>query len=379
MKLLFLGDYCLGNEDQEPVLSPSLERLFQESDLICVNFEGPIGNTDTPPAPKTGPAIRQSSSAAKLCEKWGITHYSLANNHIFDFGSAGLHSTLKTLGPSKCLGAGPDFDRAYQPLLYESNGLKIAMLSYSEAQFGVLQDDIAQTGAGYAWADHPRARESIKSAREVADWVIVQVHAGLEMEQLPLPEWRQRYREMIDLGADLIVGHHPHVIQGSERYKDRDIHYSLGNFYMDTMLRQADPGSGAALVVDLDSNSISSRLVPLATSLSEISIEETGASMAHYNKLCETLDNPAEYYAAIDKICLQSWETIYSRYYRSALTGMGLNPNVKNAAILIAQIFARVLLQRRAPPENELMLLHNIRIESHRWAVERAMRLKSGQ
>ena len=375
---MFLGDYC-NSEQAIPKLAPAVRDLFQSVDLVCVNFEVPIVSLDQIPIPKAGPAIGQPVSSLQTCREWGVTHFSLANNHIMDYGRDGLVSTLNHLQDMTCFGAGLNFHQAYQPCWVEAPGMRIALLSFAEAQFGVLQDEHFGDQAGYAWIEHPLARKAVREAREKADWLIVQVHAGLEMVDLPLPEWRQRYREMIDIGADLVVGHHPHVIQGSECYKGKMIYYSLGNFYMDVMLQQADSGSGAALIVTLGDDGLKTEFIPLKTSLLEVGFDETGNGSTKYQQLCEKLSDNDRYYAEIQHVCNEFWEQVYSGYYESALFGLGTRPRYKSAYQLLRRLGGRLLRGHMDSRANELMLIHNIRIETHRWVVERALRDSSGR
>ena len=80
--------------------------------------------------------------------------------------------------------------------------------------------------------------------------LIVQVHAGVELLDVPIPEWRAKYRQLIDLGADVVIAHHPHVMQGIEEYKGKLICYSLGNFYFDYPSNHPQWNTGAMLTLD---------------------------------------------------------------------------------------------------------------------------------
>jgi len=376
-KLVFLGDYCDTNPS-DVVLQPTLQDVFSTARLVCINLEAPIINNDHCSSPKAGPEIGQSKSVLERCRQWGVTHFALANNHIMDYGADGLRSTLEQLKGEPFFGAGLQFDQAYQPCYVETGGKRIALLAFAEAQFGVLQDDATAGQAGYAWVDHPQARQAVRDARTVCNHVIVQVHAGLEMVGLPLPEWRLRYRELIDLGADLVIGHHPHVIQGSECYKGKMIYYSLGNFYMDVMLRQADSGSGAALVVTVTDDGLETEFIPLASSLTNVGIDQSGSGTATYQQLCAKLSNAVDYYAEIQSVCDEFWEQVYSGYYESALFGLGTRPCCKSVYKLLRRLAGRVLHGQGVYRASELLLIHNIRIETHRWVVERALKKSSG-
>ncbi len=361
-----------------PTLGSSLSELVSIADIVSINFEAPIINPGQRSSPKAGPAIAQPVMAIEICKQWGVTHYALANNHIMDYGADGLSSTLNHIGEASYFGAGLSFEQAYQPCISELGGKRIAFLAFAEAQFGVLKDESDEVQAGYAWVNHPKARQSIRDARAISDHVIVQIHAGLEMFGLPLPEWRLRYRELIDLGADLVIGHHPHVIQGSECYKGKMIYYSLGNFYMDVMLKEVDSGSGGVLIVTLENGGLESEFIPLKVSLTEVEFDLTGTSRENYQLLCEKLSDKSGYYSEVQRVCKEFWEQVYSGYYETALFGAGIRPSYKSTYRLLRRLLGRLLRGHKDFQSNELMLLHNIGIETHRWVVERALRKTSG-
>lgn len=368
--LIFLGDFCLRDNDR-PALGPEAQALLRRADAVCLNFEAPITKRKMQPAPKTGPSLSQSITSADLCKEFGVTHCTLANNHMMDYGSEGLRESLLQLGDIVTMGAGFDFEKLYLPAWFEHGGKRIALFSFAEAQFGVWQEETQGT-AGFAWIDHPKARSAIREAKNKADWIIVQVHAGLEMVDLPLPEWRIRYRELIDLGADLVIGHHPHVIQGSECYQGKMIHYSLGNFYMASMLEEKS--SGAVLEVNISDTSLQSKFIPLKINQSLIELDETKESQQRHEELCKKLNDPETYYSEIQGICNEFWHKIYSDYYAFSLVGLGTKPSLIAIKEFVFQIGRYVLRRSLSSDANESMLLHNIRIESHRWVVERALR-----
>jgi len=371
MKLLFTGDLCVSKQS-DPKLGELIGNLFASADIVCANFEAPMIHLGTRVAPKAGSSIHQTEHVLGLLEKCGITHLTLANNHIMDYGESGLRCTLDKLNHYTIFGAGVSLEDAYRPTLHEQDGHKIALLAFGEAQFGALGIEPFNK-AGFAWVDAPLARQAVINARQKADWVIVQIHAGLEMVDIPLPEWRERFREFIDLGADLVIGHHPHVLQGSEIYKNKMIHYSLGNFYMDVMLKEAIPGSGGLLEVVIEGNELKSKLIPLNVTLSAIDIDVTDEAIGHYQYLCNKIRVDSKYFLEINSICRQFWENIYSGYYESAMTGLGTTPNFKAVRRIARRLLGFIVRRRWNNEANELMLIHNIRIESHRWVVERAL------
>ncbi len=371
MKIFFAGDLCVSYKDL-PRLGNSIRNLFASADIVCANFEAPLIQPGSKAEPKAGPSIYQTDQVLGLLEKCGITHLTLANNHIMDYGVSGLRYTLDKLNGYAIHGAGFSLEEAYRPIFHEKDGQRIALLAFGEAQFGALGVEPFQK-AGFAWVDAPLARQAVINARKEADWVIVQIHAGLEMVDIPLPEWRERFREFIDLGADLVIGHHPHVLQGSQTYKNKTIHYSLGNFYMDVMLKQANPGSGGLLEVVIQGNELKSKLIPLKVALAAIDIDSTDEAISYYQSLCTKIGVDSEYFSEINSICEEFWEEVYSGYYESAMTGLGSTPNFLAVRRIARRLLGFIVRRRWNNEANELMLIHNIRIESHRWVVERAL------
>jgi len=373
-KLVFLGDYC--NESNcQPRLGPRLQALFAEADAILIDIEAPVDvPAGTPPVLKVGPNLQQPLAAIATCRQWGVTHCAMANNHIMDFGRPGLESTLRALQDLTCIGAGLTVDQAYRPAYIDTPQGRIGLLVFAEAQFGVLapEDELA-TGGGFAWFDHPKARALIVATRKKCDVLIVQVHAGLEFVGIPLPELRSRYREFVDLGADLIVGHHPHVFQGSECYQGKWIHYSLGNCFLDMMLDHP-AASGAALAVEFDGQCLRSVLHPLQATAQSLEMASPESPLQPlYRERCAQLSDE-RYLAMITTACQEKWADYYEDYYLQALNALGAQPTLRSSQKFGKRLIKRALSNRQQrAQENQALLLHNIRIETHRWVVERVL------
>lgn len=372
MKLVFTGDLFV-SDSKVPELSIELKSIFECAEIVCVNLEAPICDGGILPALKMGPAIAQNFSVIDFLASCGTSHVNLANNHMMDFGEKGLEQTISNLNGVICFGAGNTFDKAYECKYIDISGKRIALLAFAEAQFGVLAEENSDT-AGFAWFDHPQARAVVARSKQKADYVIVQVHAGLEMVDVPLPELRARYREFIEIGADLVIGHHPHVIQGLERHMGKDIYYSLGNFYMDMFFDQDKSGSGAVLEVLIEDGTISSRLIPLNVSRGFVDVDHSGEQLENFRHLSDILLDRTAYIARIDLVCDDFFRDIYSGYYEIALTGLGLDPHPLAFKRVLRRLVALVLGRKRARGQGELLLLHNIKIETHRWVVERALK-----
>lgn len=156
-----------------------------------------------------------------------------ANNHMYDWGPEALLDTLRRLREAGILtvGAGANDLEAHYPLLMDLAGTKLAFLAYV---------DIEPKGAiagpdkpGVAWLEPDRVLADIRFARRLADLVTVGLHWGIEYVSRPQRGQVELAHQMIDAGADLVVGSHPHVVQPVEQYHSRWIVYSLGNFIFD--------------------------------------------------------------------------------------------------------------------------------------------------
>ncbi|MDP2864107.1 MAG: CapA family protein, partial [bacterium] len=166
----------------------------------------------------------------------GFNVLSLANNHAFDYTREALEDTFLRLKEAGIdyLGGGFNENEAFSPIIKEINGVKIAFLAYTN--LGPETWKAFETNSGIAWISEKeinKIKQDIKSAKEKADILIVSLHAGEEYTQEPTKFQVEFSKMTIDAGADLIVGHHPHVIQRNEKYKNGWIFYSLGNFIFD--------------------------------------------------------------------------------------------------------------------------------------------------
>lgn len=159
---------------------------------------------------------------------------TLANNHVMDYGYDGLLDTFKYLDSYgiKYTGAGRTKKEAMNGVVIEKNGVKVGIVAFSR----VIPDVkwyATDRRAGIISAYEPYVNEmyrKIKDMKEKADIVILSIHWGIERNDIPRKNEISIARKAIDSGADIIMGHHPHVLQGIEIYKGKPIFYSLGNF-----------------------------------------------------------------------------------------------------------------------------------------------------
>jgi poly-gamma-glutamate capsule biosynthesis protein CapA/YwtB (metallophosphatase superfamily) len=204
--------------------------ILADADITIGNMEGTFTERGTQ-ATKFY-TFRTPPRHARGLFEVGFDVVSLANNHTMDYGALGLTDTLAALDAAgvKHSGAGVDSAGARKPVILETQGKKIAFLSYN----AVLEATFASSSSpGVAMADEASIRADVAAAKQVADIVIVSLHAGTEYQDAPTAEQRRLDRAAIDAGASILLGHHAHVFQGWERYGRGVIVYGLGNFVFD--------------------------------------------------------------------------------------------------------------------------------------------------
>ena len=208
---------------------------LHSADVLFGNLESPIAPPshlieDTGSFVFTAPAV-----AATTLSRAGFTIVSTANNHAWDAGLAGVLETLRQLDRAKVAHAGTGRTRAEaeRPTILRVRGWKVAVLAATRVFNPAPLTFEKHPGAQHiAWADTAWLYPAIRSlkATHAADLVIVSVHGGVELDSTPRAWQRDLFRGAVDAGADIVLGHHPHVLQRVEWYRRRPIVYSLGNF-----------------------------------------------------------------------------------------------------------------------------------------------------
>ncbi len=204
---------------------------LRAADLTLANLECVL--TARAGAPAGHFTLGAPPAAVQALRQAGFDVLGLANNHALNYGPQGLAETVARLRMAgmAAVGAGPDSDAAFQPVIREVNGVRLAFLAFEALDpWGQPPD---QTGWATTQWDSARSPAAIARAQALADAVIVSVHWGYEYEWRPDPAQRRLAQAMIEAGVDLVIGHHPHVVQGTEVMGQGFVAYSLGNFVFD--------------------------------------------------------------------------------------------------------------------------------------------------
>lgn len=201
--------------------------LFQDADLVFGNLETVLSHAGLTRWKASSLEMRGHPQAAGLLLQAGFTVLNVANNHVMQHGMAAFDETVEVLR-SNGLGvvgvASSARDRC-APYVVDVNGFRITILG-----FAFEQDKYASGPVGYAFGPDMDIRGQVAAARRDSDIVICSMHWGVEFVPYPSLAEETLGRQLIDAGANLILGHHPHVARRTERYKDGLIAYSLGNF-----------------------------------------------------------------------------------------------------------------------------------------------------
>lgn len=288
-----VGDIMLGGQWEAQLAANSYFHAFENiaeelnrGDITIANLEAPLTDRGSEFEDKKF-RFRVNPVAAVALKKAGITTVNLANNHIMDFGVVGLADTVTALKKAGIdwVGAGDNISQARAVQFYELRGVKVAMLGYSMTL--PVEFWAAKGKAGTMPALEKLMRADIAAARKEASVVVVSIHWGEEGVTRLRPYQPRLARLMIDSGADVVIGHHPHRLQGVERYKKGIIFYSLGNF---AFAAKGKSGDSTMLVrLSFDGASRVAELLPVNIRYREVGFQPAALTGKRADRLIETV------------------------------------------------------------------------------------------
>ncbi|MBU4128599.1 CapA family protein [bacterium] len=203
--------------------------IFKDADISFANLESPL-STKGEPVPNKEYTFRANPKVAEGLKDAGFDVLSLANNHILDYGGEALFETIEVLDSKMIfhIGAGKNIQEAREPIILKVKNKKFGFLAYSNTfpeEFWAKEEK-----AGTAYGKFSSVKEDVKELKEKVDFLIISFHWGDEEQVSPQEYQRNLAHLAIDNGADIILGHHTHMLSGIETYKNGVIIYSLGNF-----------------------------------------------------------------------------------------------------------------------------------------------------
>lgn len=246
VSLIAVGDIMPSRRVAKKIKEEGLDFPFDKirdflhsGDIVFGNLESPI---------TSGRVIRNDEMVFRAepgievaLRDAGFNVLSIANNHTPDFRTKGIKDTLKYLESAGIAfaGAGMNSAEANKPAIIKRSGLTFAFLAYNDSDVVPKFYGASETRAGTALMNIETMVEAVELAKEKSDFVIVSMHSGYEYKPKPNKRQTEFAHAAIDAGAELVIGHHPHVVQTMEKYKGKFILYSLGNFVFDQLWSEA--------------------------------------------------------------------------------------------------------------------------------------------
>lgn len=239
--LVFTGDigfdkYMDLRWKDEDLVSDEVLDFLRSGDHLIINVEGPLSKQEKVMRENGVAALTHSMNpeVTEFFDRIGADVWNICNNHIMDAGPKGMEDTLKEARRCgvKTLGAGMNIFEAKEPVIFnEAGGIGLIGAGYQRA----CRKADENTPGCVSLSDLDTMREQIALIKKSCRWCVVVAHGGEEFTALPSPYTRDRYIEFLEMGADIVVAHHPHVPMNYETFDDgKIIFYSLGNFVFDT-------------------------------------------------------------------------------------------------------------------------------------------------
>ena len=248
-EIAFTGDIAFSKYFKDAwssseLIDSELIEFLSSADYTVPNVEGALTAGDMKRGDSSTPAHASDPRAVLWLLKMNGNIWNLSNNHTLDCDEKGLEDTINLAKEHDCriLVAGKNIDEAAKPESIESSG-GIGLLSVCYKQ--LFEADANKPGIVF-WDDFSRIEKQIREVKKKNRWCVLIVHGGEEFSNMPLPTVRKKYLRYLRYGADIVVGHHPHVPQHYEKVGNKMIYYSLGNLIFDTdyqrLQRHTDEG-----------------------------------------------------------------------------------------------------------------------------------------
>jgi len=292
ISLTAVGDIMLGRyvgkkiDDNSPDYPfAKIQSQINQNDITFGNLESPFNDREE--SGLESMIFNAKPEAIKGLVNAGFDVLNFANNHCGDQGKDGVNFTLKLLADNsiKVFGAGSNWQSAHQPQVIESKGWKIAFLGYSDSGITPKEYSAKENSSGCNLMNSEQLQKDIEQAKTQADFIIVSMHAGNEYQPKPTPTQINFAHQAIDDGADVVVGHHPHVAQPVEIYQNKFIFYSLGNFVFDQSWSK-ETKQGLVLDFKLLFNQVSfAKLVPVHIENSQVTLADAKESAEILNRV----------------------------------------------------------------------------------------------
>lgn len=369
MKIILCGDIALCGsvaatitEGNGEIVGQDLREKLQSADIFIANIECPLTDSEQPHW-SYFPTLKGPRSAAGFLSDIGVTIGSVANNHIADYGLRGLMDTVSALQEENIItvGAGKTPSEAEKPVIINRQGMAIAIVALAQPEIAAAK--FGRWGAGIL--DEKKLIWQIESLKKETDIIIAYLHFGVEWFNYPTPCQILLCRAAIDAGAKLVIGHHPHVPQGFEYYRDGFIAYSLGNFIFDM---PADPKKfsrlGLIIEADFDKGSlVSVNIIPVDTQNGnprQLDNEENIAAINYLADLSMVLKNEKELIRHYYRTCRDNFKIHRTAFMYYSIGKMNMR-RLNN--LILSQFWPQIFKLRTD--------LLRFLISGEAWAIEK--------
>lgn len=295
INMLFFGDLMLDRHVKEKMGDKGIgyvfekldKNIFNSKDLVSANLEGAVTDKGEHYNPSFAYDFAFAPMLIDSLKKYSFNFFNLANNHLSDQGERGIIETRRNLDNLKINYSGCQ-DK-------ETGECSSTVISISGKKIG-----LAGFSMVYGKFNMAEATSTIQNLRKNNDLVIVNIHWGVEYQHsFNLSQQKVAYN-LIDAGADMIIGHHPHVVEGMEIYKKKAIFYSLGNFVFDQYF-SPDTQEGLAVGANWESDEINFSLYPLKSKMSQVELMAGEEKSNFLKKFISWSKNINEYSQNIEK------------------------------------------------------------------------------
>ncbi len=363
IKLLFCGDF-IASGAYESIVMQKKENIFgdvlsliKSSDFSFVNLETPL-TSEKSYVKKPGPTLKSSLDTSKILKLFSLV--GLANNHILDYGKKGLEDTLKAFKDQgvATVGASLNLNDDEKTYITDVKGVKIGVLAITE---NYNQDK--EKNFGTVLMDPIENFHQIKNLKLKSDFLIVTFHGGIHNFPYPSPTIRKMCKFYVDLGADAVVCHHPHVPGAYEFYKGNPIIYSLGDliYHHQNPNKMNNFGYIAQFHIDTDNKKLTSfSTIPYKQSIKFDGIkllkgQEKDSFLTILDNYCKNMKN--------ENLWLREWNSMVKEREESFILRLLMPITFKGLGILIKYTpLLKILLNKKSLPKK----LDIIRSQSYR-------------
>ena len=356
MNVLIAGDFT--PIDVENIIDRGYLRTFKDSmsnvDMSIINLECPIVEDSFTPIQKNGPNLKCGKNACMILKELGFNMVTLANNHYLDYGTEGAENTIKVLNEYGIgyVGAGRNLAEASKSFYYNKDNKILAIINCCENEFSIA----TEISVGSNPLNPITQWYAIREAKQKADYVLVIVHGGHELYQLPSPRMQQLYRFFVDNGADAVINHHQHCYSGYEIYNGKPIFYGLGNFYFPNY-KKLNSMWNEGYMVKLSFPAVDFQIIPYMTldvgNITILSGDEKKAFFKNIDRINRLLSDDILLKDEFNKMVKRKQKAFLSDFLPMSLYGF---PRFINRSII------KFLLPRK----RMLKRLNHIQCESHR-------------